>query len=129
MAAGKAQGKSFSVFLVGLTLACAGVASLDTGAGKLAAVVGAVIVAVSFVTFLKLKPLEGRPALKDQPAGLKALGILLTVGGWLIVLAGLHVTQGVGGRMAITLLGILVTLSGVIGVLPVACNKKAIWKA
>ncbi len=129
MAAGKSQGKSFGVFLVGLIVAGAGLAAVATGPGKLALIVGLVVLAASFAAFLKLKPLEGKPALKEQPAGLKLLGLALALGGWAIALAGLHLTHSVGGRMAAAIVGLAIALAGVIGVLPYASNKNAIWKA
>ncbi|MDR3763579.1 MAG: hypothetical protein P4M01_05730 [Acidobacteriota bacterium] len=130
MAANKSQGKSFGGFLVGLVVACAGLAAVATGLGKLALAIGAVIVVLSFAAFLKIKPLEGTPALPSvQHAGMKIVGLALTFGGWLIVLAGLHLTAAVSGRLICTLVGLVVSLCGVIGVLPIACNKNAIWKA
>jgi hypothetical protein len=57
------------------------------------------------------------------------VGLALAIGGWLIVLFGLHYAPSVAGRMTTTLIGIAVTLAGIIGVLPFAANKNAIWKA
>ncbi|HZC44163.1 MAG TPA: hypothetical protein VE195_08310 [Acidobacteriaceae bacterium] len=129
MAANKQQGQGFGLFLAGLTAACAGLAVFSSGIGKAALVIGLIVLAVSFWKFLLLKPLEGKLALGAQPAGMKAVGILVTIFGWLIVLFGLHVASGVGGRMATTIVGIIVSLVGVLGILPAACNKNAIWKA
>ncbi len=67
MAANTGQGRSFTTFLVGLTVACAGIAYLSTGMGKLVAVVGGVILLASLLGFLKIKPLEGKPAQKAGP--------------------------------------------------------------
>ena len=55
MAATKQQGGAFTIFLVGLTVACAGVA-LTGGMGKLVLLVGIVLLAVSFWTFFRLNP-------------------------------------------------------------------------
>ena len=129
MAANKQQGQWFGLFLAGLTAACAGLAGFSSGIGKVALVIGLIVLAVSFWKFLLLKPLEGKVALGAQPAGMKIVGVLVTIFGWLIVLFGLHVASGVGGRLVTTIVGMIVSLVGVIGILPAACNKNAIWKA
>jgi hypothetical protein len=129
MAANKQQGQSFGVFLVGLTVACAGLMNFSSGGGKVALLVGLVLLAVSVWQFLKIKPLEGKIALGAQPAGMKLVGIAVTVLGWLVVLFGLHLTASVAGRMVTTIVGLIVSLVGVCGILPSACNKNAIWKA
>lgn len=129
MAATKSQGRSFGLFLGGLTATCAGIAAFSSGMGKAALVIGLVVLAASFFTFIKLKPLEGKPALGSQPAVMKLVGAIVTAGGWLLTLFGLHLTASVGGRMVIALVGLAISLVGMIGILPAACNKNAIWKA
>ena len=129
MAATKQQGQWFGLFLIGLTVTCAGIYEISSGIGKVALALGLVVLAVSFLRFLGLKPLEGKPALGAQPAGMKAVGVLVVVGGWLVALFGLHLASGVGGRMIFAILGLAVSLIGVIVILPAACNKNAIWKA
>jgi hypothetical protein len=129
MAATKQQGSGFGLFLVGLTAACAGMYLFSSAAGKAVLIAGLVMLVISLVRFLGLKPLEGMPALKSQPPVLKAIGVLFALGGWLTVLFGLHLAAGVAGRMVIALVGLGISLVGVIGILPVACNKNAIWKA
>jgi len=129
MAATKQQGQWYGIFLAGLTVACAGLAGFSSGIGKVALVVGLIILAASFFKFFQLKPLEGKVALGAQPAGMKLVGVLVTILGWLIVLFGLHIASGVGGRMVTTIVGMFVSLVGVLGILPAACNKNAIWKA
>ena len=129
MAANKQQGQWFGLFLVGLTAACAGLAGFSSGIGKVALVIGLIVLAVSFWKFLLLKPLEGKVSLGAQPSGMKLVGVLVTIFGWLIVLFGLHIASGVGGRLATTIVGMIVSLVGILGILPVACNKNAIWKA
>lgn len=129
MAANKQQGKGFGLFLVGITTACAGGYGLSTGIGKVALVIGLVLLIVSFVSFLKIKPLEGKTAEGAQPPVMKAVGVLVTVGGWALSLLGLHLASGVAGRMIIALIGLAVCLVGVMYILPTACNKNAIWKA
>lgn len=129
MAATTSQGKSFTLFMAGLTVAAAGLAFVATAIGKLALVVGLAVVAVSFAGFFKLKVTEGAISRGAQPALLKLCGLGVVLLGWLIVLFGLHMASGVGGRMATTLIGLAVSLAGVLGILPVAVNKNAIWKA
>jgi hypothetical protein len=129
MAANKAQGQGLTIFLVGLTAACAGIAAFSSGLGKFALLIGAVLLAVSLWQFFKIKPLEGKIALNPQPAGTKLVGVLLALVGWVVVLLGIHITPSVGGRMAAAILGLAISLAGVIGILPVACNKNAIWKS
>jgi hypothetical protein len=129
MAANKGQGRSFATFIAGLTVMCAGIAYFSSGSAKLLAVLGAVVVAVSLAGFLKLKPLEGRPAQIAGAGGMKLLGAFIACFGWVLILVGLHVVTGTGGRIVLSLIGIGVTLFGIIYVLPAAFNKNAIWKA
>jgi hypothetical protein len=129
MAATTSQGKTFTIFIVGLTVACAGLAFIATGIAKLALLVGIITVGFSFAGFFKIKPLEGVPALGKQPAALKLGGLGAVLLGWLIVLVGLNLTASVTGRMITTLLGLAVSLVGVLVILPIAANKNAIWKS
>lgn len=129
MAATKQQGQWFGLFLIGITAACAGAYAFSSGIGKAALLAGLVLLGLSFLRFLRLKPLEGETAEGPQPAAMKAVGLLVTAGGWLLVLLGLHLASGVMARMAFSLIGLAVSLVGVLVILPTACNKNAIWKA
>jgi uncharacterized membrane protein len=129
MAATKSQGKSFTLFLVGLTAATAGLAYLSTGSGKVALLIGLLIVAASFWQFFKIKPLEGKIALGSQPAGLKLAGLAVVLLGWFVVLGGLVATSSVNGRLFASILGLAISLVGVLYILPTAASKNAIWKA
>jgi len=129
MAATTSQGKSFTLFIVGMTVAAAGLAFLSTAIAKFALVVGLAIIGFSFFSFFKIKPLEGPTAEAKQPTGLKLAGLALALLGWAIVLVGLHLTSNVTGRMVSTLLGLAVSLVGILVILPIAANKNAIWKA
>lgn len=129
MAATKSQGRSFTIFMVGATTAAAGIAYFSSGSGKLALIVGLVILAISFGMFLKIKPEEGKVALGAQPFVTKLIGVVVTLLGWLTVLFGIHATSSVGGRMTTSIIGLVVSLIGVLFVLPSAANKNAIWKA
>ena len=129
MAASTGQGRSFATFLVGLTVACTGIAYFSSGMGKLALLLGAAIVAASMLGFLKLKPLEGKPAQIGGAGGMKLLGAFIACFGWVLILFGLHLVTGTGGRIVLSLVGIAVSLFGLIFVLPAAFNKNAIWKS
>jgi len=129
MAANTGQGRGFAVFLIGLTVACAGVYELSSGLGKLLLAVGVVILVGSLLGFLKLKPLEGKPAQKASSMGSKLIGALVAALGWVLTLFGMHLTDSVGGRMVFAILGIAVSLFGIVYILPAAYNKNAIWKA
>ena len=128
MAATKSQGRAFTLFMVGLTTATAGIAYISSGSGKLALVVGAIVLVASVVMLRRLKPLEGKVALGDQPAVLKLAGLAVVALGWLTVLFGLHLTTSVPGRMTTSIIGLAISLVGVLFVLPMAANKNAIWK-
>ncbi len=129
MAATTGQGRSFTTFIVGLTAACAGIAYFSTGMGKFMAVVGAAMLVMSLLTFLKIKPLEGKPAQKAGAGGMKLVGAFISAFGWFLILVGLHVVTGTGGRIVLGLVGIGVSLFGILYVLPAAFNKNAIWKS
>jgi len=129
MAANKQQGSSFGLFLTGLTAACAGVACFSSGIGKVILLLGIVLLLASLWQFFKIKPLEGKIALGSQPVSMKLAGILVTLLGWVVVLFGLHLTPSVGGRMVAAIVGLIISLVGVLVILPSACNKNAIWKA
>lgn len=129
MAANRQQGRSFGLFLIGLTAACAGIYGVSSAVGKITLAVGLVLLILGFVRFLGLKPLEGEVALGSQSSGTKAIGVLVTAGGWILALFGLHLAAGVGGRMVFAIVGLAVSLIGVVMILPAACNKNAIWKA
>ncbi len=77
MAANSGQGRSFATFLVGLTLACVGIAYFSSGFAKLLLAIGLAIFAASLRGFLKLKPLEGKPAQISGAVGMKLLGAFI----------------------------------------------------
>lgn len=129
MAATKAQGRSFSLFMVGITMTTAGIAYFSSGSGKLALIAGLVALAISFGVFLKIKPSEGEIADKGQPTAMRLAGVISAFLGWAIVLFGLNLSSSVSGRMATTLIGIAISLVGSLILLPAAGNKNAIWKA
>jgi hypothetical protein len=129
MAATASQGKSFTLFMVAITAAAAGVAFFSTGAGKLALVVGLIGLAISAISFIKIKPEEGKTGSVLQPVVLQLAGVASVLAGWLVVLFGIHAASSVSGRLFTTLLGLVISLLGVVVLLPAAANKNAIWKA
>ena len=56
------------------------------------------------------------------------VGILVTFLGFVISLLGLGLTSGVGASMVAALLGIAVSLFGIIGLINKAYLQNAIWK-
>jgi len=122
MAANKGQGRSFAVFLLGFTVACAGAASWSGGMGKLLLLVGIAGVA------LGIKPLEGKTAYRPGPSGGKFAGGLLALLGWIVTVVGIQFVTSAGGRILLALVGIATSLFGIVVVLPAAFNKNAIWK-
>jgi hypothetical protein len=129
MAATTGQGRGFTTFLIGLLIACVGIAYYSTGMGKPLLVLGLVIFAVSLFGFLKIKPLEGKTPMKPGAGAMKLIGAVLAALGWVITLYGMHVVDGTTGRLILALVGIAVSLTGMLYVLPAAFNKNAIWKA
>ncbi len=113
----------------GATALCAGLAYFAEGFGKLVLVLGLAAVVISLVGFLKIKPMEGKTAGVAGNTAMKLLGIAVAWGGWFVTIAGLHITTSVGGRLVFALVGIAVSLVGVLGVLPVAFGKSMAGKA
>jgi hypothetical protein len=56
------------------------------------------------------------------------VGLAITVLGWLIAVGSLGMTTSTGGRLGLVLVGIAVSLVGIMGVLNQAYLKNAIWK-
>lgn len=129
MAANKQQGSYLTLFWTGATALCAGLAYLAEGFGKLVLVLGLAALVISLIGFLKIKSMEGKTATVAGNTVLKLLGIAVALGGWFVTIAGIHITQSVGGRLIFALAGIAVTLIGVLGVLPVAFGKSMAGQA
>ena len=128
MAATKSQGKGFTLFMAGLTIAAAGMAYFSSGSGKFALIVGLAALAASFIVFLKIKPEEGPVATKSQPFVHRLIGVAAVFLGWFVTLYGLHLSDALSARMMAALFGLLVSLVGSLYLLPSAANKNAIWK-
>jgi len=56
-------------------------------------------------------------------------GLVVTLLGFVIAFISLGVTGSTGGRMAMVLLGVLVSLVGIMGLLTPAYQKRWIWKS
>ena len=56
------------------------------------------------------------------------VGLAVTFLGFVIAFISLGVTDSTGGRMGMVLVGILVSLAGIMGVLTPAYQKTWIWK-
>lgn len=59
---------------------------------------------------------------------MKIVGLLLAVGGWLVPVVGLSLTTSNAVRLILSLIGITVSLVGILGVLNKAHLQHAIWK-
>jgi len=59
----------------------------------------------------------------------KIIGLLLVLVGWLLPILTLGIAQSTAARMVLSLLGIAITLVGILGVLNKVHLKSAIWKA
>jgi hypothetical protein len=58
----------------------------------------------------------------------KIVGVLLVFVGWLLPILTLGIAQSTGSRMFLSLLGIAISLVGILGVLNKIHLKTAIWK-
>ena len=56
------------------------------------------------------------------------IGVLVTLLGFLTSVLGLGVTASVGGRMAMALIGLAISLVGIFDVINPAYLKNAIWR-
>lgn len=59
---------------------------------------------------------------------MKLAGVLIAVFGWLLAVGGLLITASNGGRLVFCIVGISISLFGVLGVLNKAHQKEAVWK-
>jgi hypothetical protein len=55
-------------------------------------------------------------------------GILVTLLGFIIAVASLGMSSSTGARMVIVLIGMAVSLIGIIGMINPAFQKNAVWK-
>ena len=59
---------------------------------------------------------------------MKLIGILLALAGWLLPVAALTMTQSMAARFGACVVGIVISLVGILGVLNAAHQADAIWK-
>jgi hypothetical protein len=59
---------------------------------------------------------------------MRIVGILVTLAGWLLPVVALSMTQSMGARFGACVLGIIISLVGILGVLNPAHQADAIWK-
>ncbi len=59
---------------------------------------------------------------------MRIVGILLTLAGWLLPVVALSMTQSTGARFGACVLGIIISLVGILGVLNGVHQADAIWK-
>jgi hypothetical protein len=55
-------------------------------------------------------------------------GLIVTFLGFIIAVASLGMSSSVGGRMVMVLIGLVVSLVGIIGLINPAYQKKAAWR-
>lgn len=129
MAANKSQGSFYTLFLVGCTFLAAGIFLWSGVLGKLLLIVGLVGIVASLFGMMKIKPEEGKTAMRPGPEGMKWFGAAVALGGWLVTIIGANMISSTGGRIVLALIGIGVSLFGILGILPAAFNKNAVWKS
>ena len=59
---------------------------------------------------------------------MKLIGLLVTICGWLLAMAGMIVTSSLTGRFIFAIVGIAVCIFGILGLLNPAHQKEAVWK-
>jgi hypothetical protein len=59
---------------------------------------------------------------------MRIIGILLALAGWLIPVVALSMTQSMAARFGACVLGIVISLVGILGVLNAFHQADAVWK-
>jgi hypothetical protein len=129
MAANKSQGRFYSLFLVGCTVLSAGIYLSAGMIGKLLILIGAVSVVGSLLGMKKIKSEEGVTAMKPGPEVMKWIGAAVALAGWGVTIVGANMISSTGGRIVLALIGIGISLFGILVILPAAFNKNAVWKS
>ncbi|TMA18798.1 MAG: hypothetical protein E6J85_13675, partial [Deltaproteobacteria bacterium] len=93
MAASKSQGTYFAWFLAGSVLLCGGLAWFAGAPGKIILLVGAGVLIVSAIGFVKIKHLEGETPLLPGPEVMKWVGAAVALLGWVVTIGGLRVAN------------------------------------
>ena len=60
---------------------------------------------------------------------MRIVGLLLVIAGWLLPVVGLAITQSAAARFVLVIVGIGISIVGILGVLNKAHMKNAVWKA
>jgi hypothetical protein len=60
---------------------------------------------------------------------MKIVGIVMALVGWLLPVMSLPLTQSLTARFVLAVLGLIISLVGILGVLNQAHLKHAIWKS
>jgi len=128
MAANRSQGSFYTLFLAACTILSAGI-YLSGGLGMLLVVIGILGILGSLFAMMKIKSDEGKTAVKPGPEGMKWVGAAIALAGWVVTIIGANVISSTGGRIVLALVGIGVSLFGILGILPAAFNKNAVWKS
>ncbi len=78
---------------------------------------------------MKKNPVYIRKTFFDEKEiPVKLIGLLLVLAGWLLPILTLTAVQSTGARLFLSLLGIAISLVGILGVLNKVHLKDAIWK-
>ena len=56
------------------------------------------------------------------------VGLIITFVGFLLAASSVGITASTGGRMGLVLVGIVISLVGILGVINPAYQKNAVWK-
>jgi len=56
------------------------------------------------------------------------VGLIITFVGFLLAATSVGITSSTGGRMGLVLVGIVMSLVGILGVINPAYQKNAVWK-
>jgi hypothetical protein len=56
------------------------------------------------------------------------VGLIITFVGFLLAATSVGITSSTGGRMGLVLVGIVLSLVGILGVINPAYQKNAVWK-
>jgi hypothetical protein len=70
-------------------------------------------------------PLLGMVAKEDR---MGFVGVIVTFAGFLLAAASVGITSSTTGRLGMVLVGIVISLIGIIGVINPAYQKNAVWK-
>ena len=128
MAATKSQGRNFTLFMVGLTAVCAGIAFFDSGIAKVVLVVGAIVLAVASGGSSRSSPLKARLGGRTT-SGHEIDRRCSGAGGLAICAPRIAPDCRRGSRMVTSIIGLRHFDRRNLFVLVPAVNKNAIWKA